>query len=349
MNLNDIKITPLLDTLLLSKISDEEYFSIKYSNYISNSRLGLINPKQNGSPEKFFSGFKPIYSSSLDIGSAVHSLTLQPEAFNIVDSVDKPTGKMGAMAEELFKVWKGDIPSSEDIIEIAKKIDYYGGNLSPKRIDEVKTKCSDFWIKKKQHLQTRSGDTRVDLYLDQKSRETSYACIRAIQNNKYIQDILHPRENELSVEPIISEMEQAILLDVEISIPGFQSFILRLKAKLDNYIINKDNNEIQINDIKTLGRILSDFPINVEKYHYNREIAMYSYLLKLVAEKFYGMKDPTVKGHYLVVSTIPQYYSKVVPMTGKDFREGFREFSNLLRLVAYYVATKYKSFAYKWI
>ena len=37
MNLDDIKITPLLDTLRLEKISDSIYFSEPYRNYVSNS------------------------------------------------------------------------------------------------------------------------------------------------------------------------------------------------------------------------------------------------------------------------------------------------------------------------
>ena len=54
MKLQDIKLTPLLDTLYLEDISDEEYFSKKFSNYISNSRLSLINPEQEDTPDKFF-------------------------------------------------------------------------------------------------------------------------------------------------------------------------------------------------------------------------------------------------------------------------------------------------------
>ena len=42
---------------LSEKMSDEEYFSSKYTNYISNSRLKLINPNQNGSPSKYKEGF----------------------------------------------------------------------------------------------------------------------------------------------------------------------------------------------------------------------------------------------------------------------------------------------------
>lgn len=346
MKLPEIKITPLLDTLYLSKISDEEYFSTKYKNFISNSRLGLINPKQDGSPEKFFEGFKPIYSSSLDIGTAVHCMCLQKELFNIVDSVDKPTGKMGAMAEELFKIWKGSIPTSEDILKIAKKIDYYKGNLSPKRIDEVKEKCRDFWITKNRHLRTRGDDPKSDLYLDSKSREIAYNCIRAIENSKQIQSLLHPNSE---FGEIISENEQAILLDILIEIHDLNAkFKLRLKSKVDNYTLDTLSNTLICNDIKTLGKIVSEMQSNIDKYHYNRELAMYSWLLSLVANKFYNIENPVIKGNYLVVSTIPQYYTKVVPVTKRMYQEGWNEFRYLLKLVAYYVATDYKDFA-EWI
>lgn len=344
--MKDLKITPLLDTLKLQKIDDAEYFSKKYSNYISNSRLGLINPDQEGSPEKFFQGFQPIYSSSLDIGTAVHSICLQPEAFNIVELVDKPTGKMGAMVDLLFSICKEKIPTSDQITEVATKVDYYKGIVTPSRREEILTKYEDFKNAKIKYLQTREESFKVDLYLDQKSRETALNCIRSLQNNTYIQDILHPKG---LLESPISENEQAILLDVRVDLPDNQgSFILKLKSKLDNYIIDKEFNVIQVNDIKTLGRILSDFKLNVEKYHYNREIAMYSFLLSLVAQKYYGMSNPTVKGHYLVVSTIPSYYSKVVKITKKDFIEGFTEFKSLLKMVAWEVASNHKDFA-EWI
>ena len=44
MNLSDIKLEALTDTLRIDKISDQEYFSNKYSAYVSNSRPGNINP-----------------------------------------------------------------------------------------------------------------------------------------------------------------------------------------------------------------------------------------------------------------------------------------------------------------
>ncbi|MBQ0113516.1 MAG: hypothetical protein KBT03_10330 [Bacteroidales bacterium] len=50
------------------KISDEEYFSPKYSDYISNSRLKLINPDQGGCPSQYKIGFTGETTTSLAIG-----------------------------------------------------------------------------------------------------------------------------------------------------------------------------------------------------------------------------------------------------------------------------------------
>ena len=89
---------------------------------------------------------------------------------------------------------------------------------------------------------------------------------------------------------------------------------------------------------------MSEFPGNFEKFHYGRELGLYTWLLSLCAKKYYGMEDCTIKSNCLVVSTIPQYYSKVYEVTRKDLLQGFNEFKYLLRLVAYYTATQYKDF-----
>ena len=55
MNINNCKIELIPNSIKILNINDEEYFSKKYSNHISNSKLKLINPKEGGSPELFFS------------------------------------------------------------------------------------------------------------------------------------------------------------------------------------------------------------------------------------------------------------------------------------------------------
>ena len=102
MRLSEIEIIPLLDTLQILDISDEEYFGPNYKEYISNSRLSYINPEQGGSYELYLENPKK-ESSSLLLGSAVHCLTLQPNDFLLVDTVDRPTAKAGLMADVLYK------------------------------------------------------------------------------------------------------------------------------------------------------------------------------------------------------------------------------------------------------
>ena len=106
MRLEEIKLEPILDTLRIEKIDDNIYFtSPVYKNRISNSRLGLLNPNQGGSPEKFFEGFKQSFNPSFALGSAVHEQVLQPHLFKLAEDTGKPTAKMGGMADFLYDIY----------------------------------------------------------------------------------------------------------------------------------------------------------------------------------------------------------------------------------------------------
>lgn len=342
MDLSRIKITPLLETLRLQKISDEVYFSEKYKNYVSNSRLGYLYDFENKvlTPGKFFEGLKPTYSVSFALGSAVHSICLQSEFYHIVTEVDKPTGKMGLMAEEIFKTFTDNI-TDEQIIHAATKFEYYGGILSEKKINNIRETCLSYCEQKKSYLENYNLE-KEPIFLDPKTRETALNCIQAVNDNEWFQNLLHPTG---IVENPISENELGILFDIEIEVPNYSPFILRLKAKLDNFTIDKEQNIICVNDIKTARCMVNEFETgNLLRFHYNRELAFYSWLLSLCAKKFYNMEDFSIKGNYLVVSTIPQYYTKVVPMTSKMFREGWNEVNFLLKCLASLIVDKYQDF-----
>lgn len=341
--MNDIKIIPLLDTLRLQKISDQEYFSKKFNCYISNSRLSKIDPKNGGSPEEFFGKIKPFYTPSLQIGSCVHELSLQPDLFELT-SIDKPTGKVGLIADELYnqkvKNNKENYEiTNDDIIQAAIKFDYYHGILSENMMIKVKTSCEPY-LANRADFEKSYTESKELIYLDKKSRETALNCVTALKNNSKVQEILHPKD--VLGNDCISDMEQAILLDVNVIMSNGNEFVLKLKSKLDNYTLDKTSNEIAINDIKTLGRIVSEFDMNISRYSYNREIAMYSWLFSMCANKFFGLNNPAIKGNYLVVSTIPQYYTKVVPMNKRMYKEGWDQFTYLLKLVAYYYDKGYR-------
>ena len=329
-----------MDTLRLEDISDDIYFSEKFSEYISNSRLKLIDPTEGGTPAKFFSGLSAnkIYSDSLVFGSALHELVLQNEEFVVVDSVNRPTAKAGAIADITYKhSYLGDMPSDHYLLNAAAEVDYYSGILTENQLVKLKEKLSDYMLSRYIYEKDRS-DTRIPIYLDGKSREKLESCMQSLNSNPFINSLLNPVG--LINDPVTG-YEKTILLDVQVETPDLDPFVLRLKSKLDDFTLDFDSNEVIVNDLKTTGKRADAFESAVMSFRYYRELAMYGYLLMLCAKKFYGFKSPTLKGNFLVVSTIPNYNTRVVPMTKKLFIRGFEEFKHLLKLVAYYKAYGY--------
>jgi len=340
MKLDQFKVTPLLDTLCLEKISDKVYFSEKYSGYISNSRLGYLNPRQDGSPEKFFAGFQDRFSQAFELGSAVHELVLQPEYFELAEELGKPTAKLGAVADKLYPISIEREVTMDDLIAASDVVDYYKGKITTTLFKEVIKQCTPYW-ENRRNLEFNLERDKELIFLDPKSKATVVSCVESLRNNDKVMKLLHPQG---LVEDPISENEKAILLDVKVEAPDGKSIVLRLKSKLDNYTIDTETNTIVLNDIKTIGKVVSEIDNNILAFHYSREMGMYMYLLKQVANKFYNLKNPKYSANYLVVSTIPNYYSKVRPVTQKELVSGFWEFRTLLRYVAYLIMYKGYSF-----
>ncbi len=328
MKLSEIQINPLLDTLVMLDIPDEEYFSDTYKDYISNSRLSYINPEQGGSYNLYLENPKK-ESSSLLLGSAVHCLTLQPDDFLLVDTVDRPTAKAGLMADFLYKP-NSSIPTKEEIIAASDKVNYYKGKMDDKKIDELLSKCTNYW-RNRALFEHDYKDSKELIYLDPKNREILKSCLNSISGCKEIQSLLHP---EYVMSKPISLNEQAILIDFELKFPDGYSTIVKFKSKLDNFTIEPDDNLVTLNDLKTTGHILSEFEGSFEKYHYYRQMGVYSYLLSLVVKKYYNVEDFTMKANMLLTSTVPEYSAGVYPVSKKQLLRGFEEFKKLLRMVA---------------
>lgn len=327
--IKQIKITPLLDTLKLENISDKEYFSEKYFNYISNSRLNKL--KTEGA-KAFFEGFKPQeYNPSFQFGSWLHMKVLQPENFDFIENVFTPTAKAGLMALELYNS-KGTTPTDDEIKAASYKIGYYKDKLTDSRITELRNKCNQFWRDRyiyENNNPFKEGD-KERIYIDEKSYNLIKCCIDSIEKNNDFNKLLHP--TGITEDPY-SANEQTILIDVQIEIPGYEPKIYKLKSKLDNFTIDKEENIITVNDLKTTSKLAKDFDPSF--FSYQRELGMYSYLLKLCAKKFFNLESPKVQGNFLVVSIIPDYQTSVYPMTPSLYKQGFNEFKFLLKTAAY--------------
>lgn len=314
-----ITVRPIIDSLKVLDISDESYFN-EYKDYISNSRLSLINPDQGGSVEKYLEN-KKMNSGSFLLGSAVHAEILQPGEFTIFGNVGRPTAKLGLMADELAK----DYPNITDdlIIAASDKIDYYKGKMNAARISDVRTKCQEYWGKRKY----MAGDN--NLYLDDPAYIKYRGCVNSIKDNTEIQRLLNPEG--LFDEPIIrNELAVVITFEVVNTETG-QVVELPFKAKLDNFTIT--DGAVVLNDLKTTGHLLQDFPESFNKFHYYRQMAVYAWLLKTICS-VKGTPIDTFTANMLVVSTVPDFHSQVFKVKRSDIIRGFEEFKYLLHKVA---------------
>ena len=243
------------------------------------------------------------------------------------------------MADYLYSP-DGITPTDDQIKSASYIIGYYKDKLTASRLADFRSRAESYW-KERFLFENENPYNGVErLYTDEKSYNIAKSCVESVFNNQDIQELLHP---EGLTEQPYSSNETAILLDIEVNIEGFDPIIYKLKAKLDNFVIDKETDTITINDVKTCSKPLNEFdPI---KYSYNREIAFYAYLLNMVAKKIFGIDKPTIKGNFLTVSTIPEYESCVYPMTSDLFRKGTYEFMYLLKCVAYLNIVKGYEFA----
>ena len=323
-----IQIIPLLDTIRLLDISDEEYFSATYAHCISNSRLSLINPDQGGSPEKYINGFQSSSNSSdsLYFGSAVHELILQPESFEVIKNIKRPTAKLGFVIDEIIKNRQKGLSIYQSIINASNKIDYYKNKLDDKKIHNIIQNCLKYYLDVTHYVKT----DKDPIFLSERDNIRIEQCLSSLKNNRNIVNLLQPFY--ISIPPVICN-EGTLLMDVK-AIINNKEYIYTLKAKLDNFIIDFEAKTIYLNDLKTTGHILKEFPISFNSYHYYRQMSMYYWMLLIYIKKTYpDINEWKGRANMIVVSTIPEYNSGIYKVNNDQIKMGFDEFSYLLRLV----------------
>lgn len=333
-----IQIDVQLNTAVMEDISDATYFGPKYKSYVSNSRLGLINPLQDGSPKAYFEGLSKHNkaSDSLVSGSAVHGLVLQPESYVLCDSVDRPTAKLGYVADACYMLsdHTGKMVSEAVVSKCAKQFDYYSGD-----VNKFKKFLPDIanYIKQRAAYESSGNKTIEPIYLSQKQRDSVRMCVDSLLQNFEVTQLLHPADDFGT--PLPTYNEHTILMDVIARFPDGDEVPLSLKSKLDNFTVDEDSGLVTVNDVKTTSRFCSDFENAFVNFHYYREFGMYAFMVTHYLKNL-GKSISSVKGNCLVVeTTTSDHKSSVYNVTPAMLARGMKEFSILLKMVAYY--TKY--------
>ena len=240
INFKDFKVIPILSSINRVDMSDEEYFSKTYKNYVSNSRLKNINPAEGGSPSLYKT--PPSFSSqSLIVGSAVHERLLQPESFELAPKMGRPSAKLGACIDRAIKYRKEGYSIYDSIIMGSNAADYYAGRLTDTRIKAILKAGLPYYFAQK----NLKGN---EIVLSDADYDTVTACIKSVESNSEIMNTLHPKT--IFGEEIPSYNEDAIFMDYAV-IYKDKVTILKYKMKIDNWTIDTENRVLTLNDLKT--------------------------------------------------------------------------------------------------
>ena len=209
IKLDDFKILPDLNSLKRVDMSDDEYFSDKYKDYVSNSRLKLINPEEGGSPEKYKNPPK-FTSSSLSMGSVVHEQMLQKEYYEMAPKLGRPSAKLGNCIDEIIKLRQSGIGGYRAVEQAMKNADYYANSINEYRIKDIIKKGLKYYFARKKykgnhvsiHILTnaRSGNCSQDCaYCAQSCRSKA-----EIEKYKWVSDEKLYQDNDLVSENHLS-------------------------------------------------------------------------------------------------------------------------------------------------
>ena len=339
MNLkfSDFKIVPVFDSIKRINLSDEEYFSSKYRDYISNSRLKNIDPEEGGSPEQYINP-PHLSTQSLSIGGHIHELLLQPESFVLGPKLHKPTAKLGQVADYVYEHRSDNIPIEETIKEASVAIGYYVNQIDSK-ISYIIEKCQPYWDALDVPRWKNKG--KSEILLSDRDHDIVAGCIKSCYDNTRLMEKLHPKD--VFGDPIESYNEIAFFIDFIVTYKGKKCTTLRFKMKADNYTVDVDNKLITLNDLKTTSKPVAWF-MNEEygsmtHYCYYRQMYIYMMVLWLYCTKKYGASKETgwkTDANMLVVQTSPDYSSRCYNVGKSWMRRGKFQAEQLLKRVAAY-------------
>jgi hypothetical protein len=319
-------------TISYSDELEQFYKSDFYFSYSSINKLLY-------SPAAFYKHYilnqrEDMVDAHLVAGKVVHCLLLEPDKFNdefIVIPSNLPKDNNRLLVDEVFKVFQSqpdtdltlaDFPDS--IINVLLGINLHQslkndeGRIA-KMVTEQNTQYFEF-------LKVKQGKTIVD----QTTLDTAKESVELLRQHATVRSLLQ-LDNDRD-ENIKIYNEEGVQLKSSKYKFGF-------KGILDNVVMDYNTKTIFINDLKTTGKAIQDFPDSVQYYKYWIQAVMYKQLslgkyLKDLPDKL----DWKVVITFIVIDRANLIYPfQVSDETLKVWEE---EFKKILTVVDYHYTNK---------
>jgi len=263
-------------------------------------------------------------------GKVIHCLLLNPEDFDsefITVPGKLPSGNNRLIVDEIFKLYLEGSDNSltldtyeAAIVDLLEKI-----NLHQKlKTDEARVKkiLTADNISYFEFLKSSQGKTLVDTDTLNYCKE----CVESIKENESITALLQLDESDL-------EVHNEVPVQTDQLING--KFQFGFKGILDNVVIDKEKKILFINDLKTTGKPLIDFPESVEYYRYWLQAAIY---YSLAYYRYIADKDDHQEWSIQFTFVVVDKYNQVYPfqVTSKTMKEWMERLNKVLLQVVYH-------------
>jgi len=307
---------------LVAFYKDKFYFS-----YSSISKLLF-------SPAAFYNHYvlkqrEDVVAPHLVSGRVLHCLLFEPEKYddNFISMPGKlPTDSQRKIIDNIFRKYLEInnntltlVDFSDDILtELLTANLYQSLKTDLQRIEKILTEENKNYF-------TFLIDSQDKTLVDEPTLNNCKSGVEALKSNEEVRSLLQLDKSEEDVH-IESYSELPIKANAEHLPFGF-------KGILDNVVIDKESKTIFINDLKTTGKPLVDFPESVQYYKYWIQATVY---VKLVFHKFLkdlpDLNEWNLYFTFIVIDKYNQVYPFQVSMeTMAIWQQDFEELTDILK------------------
>ena len=287
-----------------------------YSHYVLNQREDSIDPHLVG-------------------GRVLHCLLLEPENFekDFILMPDKfPTDSNRILIDNIFKNYLSIENNTLLLEEFQKEIltDLLNSNLyqtlktDQQRLDKILTDQNKNYF---EFLKTKQNKALVDPIIYANCIET----VAMLKSNQDVRALLY-LDKEILDDHITVFNELPLKHDVNNLPFGY-------KGILDNIVIDTDSKTIFINDLKTTGKGLLDFPDTVKYYKYWIQASLYYYL---VYDKYVKDKPDAKDWNIVITFIVVDKYNQIYPfqVSQESLEIWLKDFDKIIDIVKYHYENK---------
>jgi len=287
-----------------------------YSHYVLNQREDSIDPHLVG-------------------GRVLHCLLLEPENFekDFILMPDKfPTDSNRILIDNIFKNYLSIENNALLLEEFQKEIltDLLNSNLyqtlktDQQRLDKILTDQNKNYF---EFLKTKQDKALVDPIIYANCIET----VAMLKSNLEVRALLY-------LDKGISDDHITVFNELPLK-HNVNNLPFGYKGILDNVVIDTESKTIFINDLKTTGKGLLDFPDTVKYYKYWIQASMYYHL---IYDKYVKDKPDAKDWNIVITFIVVDKYNQIYPfqVSQESLAAWLKDFDKIIDIVKYHYENK---------